>query len=288
MIKPIIAGSTNFRALDDINPETGDYKDPLMKMPLRGAAFSNEVGEGLRPLIGEYATLTWVPVLLYIGADIYDKYKNDQTEYSPSSKRGLKQAVFQGMASVALPLAAVKAGQAAFSLFGLLSKDKISINMQERISDLASAFITNGKMHKYQGNEPECVKDFLDVVSNNIDYLSNKYLRVNSKEKLHSYAENTIKDLINMYNGIQNNSDEFVKSSWATTYKQARAKGQTKNVAVKTVLSKYQASKGIKGKIIKTIGGFVALSMAISPIDKFVENVLLDKLFASDAKKRET
>ncbi len=285
MIKPIVGGSMNFRALDDVNPETGEYKDPLMKMPLRGAAFSNEVGEGLRPLIGNYATLTWVPALLYIGADIYDKYKNDQTEYSPDSKRGLKQAVFQGMASIVFPLAAVKAGQGLFSLFGLLSKDKISINMQERISDLASAFVTNGKMHKYQGHDEECVKDFLDIVSNNIDFHSRKYLRVNSKDKLKSYAEATIKDLIKMYKDIQNSSDEFVNSSWASTYKQARAKGQTQNVAVKTVLSKYQASKGINGKILKTIGGFVALSLAINPIDNFVEHILLDKLFASKEKK---
>ena len=41
-----------------------------------------------------------------IGADIYDKYKNDQTEYSPSSHRGLEQAIFQGMASIFLPLVA--------------------------------------------------------------------------------------------------------------------------------------------------------------------------------------
>ena len=287
MIKPIVAGGVDFHALDDINPETGEYKDPLMKMPLRGAAFSNEVGEGLRPLIGNYATLTWVPALLYIGADIYDKYKNDQTEYSPCSKRGLKQAVFQGMASIILPLAAVKAGQGIFSLFGLLSKDKISINMQEKISSLADSFITNGNMHKYRGKDEECAKEFLDIVTNNIDYHSNKYLKVNKKENLTLYAQKTINDLIKMYNDVRSSAEEFTKSSWAKMYNKAISKGQTKNVAVKTVLSKYQASKEINGKMIKTVGGFLALFLAISPIDKFVENVLLDRLFVSKDNKKE-
>ena len=77
MIKPINITSTTFSAdINTRNPETGEYKDPLMRWPLRGAAFTNEVGEALRPIIGNYATLSWIPALLYIGADIYDKYKN--------------------------------------------------------------------------------------------------------------------------------------------------------------------------------------------------------------------
>ena len=75
-IKPIKYSNIVCKAdTHTINPETGDYKDPLMNWPLRGAAFTNEVGEALRPLIGGYATLTWVPVLMYVGADVYDKYK---------------------------------------------------------------------------------------------------------------------------------------------------------------------------------------------------------------------
>ena len=113
MIRPLGVNTQQVFKADKrtINKETGEYKDPLMQWPLRGAAFTNEVGEALRPVIGGYATLSWVPALLYIGADVYDKYKNDQTEYSPDSRRCLKQAIFQGMASVFLPLIAVKAGQ---------------------------------------------------------------------------------------------------------------------------------------------------------------------------------
>ena len=57
----------NFKAdKQSIDKKTGEYKDPLMKWPLRGAAFTNEVGEAMRPLIGNYATLSWVPALMYI------------------------------------------------------------------------------------------------------------------------------------------------------------------------------------------------------------------------------
>ena len=281
MLKPIgVKIQQGFRAdKDDINPITGEYNDPLMKMPLRGAAFSNEVGEGLRPLIGSYETLTWIPALLYIGADIYDKYKNDQTEYSPDSKRGLKQAVFQGMASIIFPLVAVKAGQNLISLLGLKSSDKITINMQEHISNLACSFVANGKMHKYKGRDEECVKDFLETVSDNIDFRFGNRLHFSKQENIEKYSEKTVRDLIEMYKDLHESSEAFINSKWYTNYQQARVKGQTKNVAVKSVLSKYQQNKNLKGKIIKTIGGFITLAMAIKPIDTFVENVLLDKIF---------
>ena len=77
MIKPIGAHNISSRAdKHTIDRKTGEYKDPLMNWPLRGAAFTNEVGEALRPIIGNAANLTWIPALMYIGADVYDKYKN--------------------------------------------------------------------------------------------------------------------------------------------------------------------------------------------------------------------
>ena len=136
-ILPINSRYSSFRAdTETIDQATGEYKDPMMHWPLRGAAFTNEIGEALRPIIGGYATLSWVPALMYIGADIYDKYKNNETEYSPDSRRCLKQAVFQGMASIVLPLCAVKAGQGFISYISSFSGDKLSIKMKEDISHL--------------------------------------------------------------------------------------------------------------------------------------------------------
>lgn len=305
MIMPII-GSNTFRADRNSVDNKGNYNDPLMRWPLRGAAFTNEVGEALRPLIGEYATLTWVPALLYIGADIYDKYKNNQTEYNPDSRRCLKQAIFQGMASIALPLVAVKAGQNIFSLMGMFNKDKLTINSKEHINKLAQQFVANGKMRAYKNRDKECVKDFLDIIHNNLDYkkqsetssnpvkklllniensLSKKF-HVNNEGCLNSYGEKTIKDLIELRKTLLYSKELSESDKIAKVYKQALKNGQTSNVAVKTALNKYLQLDGSKGRMVKTLGGFIALGCAIKPIDNFVEHVLIGKIVAPTIEKR--
>ncbi len=268
-----------------IDKTTGEYKDPLMRWPLRGAAFTNEVGEALRPVIGNYATLSWIPALLYIGADIYDKYKNDKNEYSPDSRRCLKQAVFQGMASIFLPLIAVKLGQNVFSQFGKLGADKISLNSKEHISKLAEQFIANGKMHAFHGRDNECTKEFLNIVSDSMDYKDKKksyqnifrVFKTDKKSSISKYTERTIEDLIKLRKDILNPSTEFKASKWYSEYIKNLKYGQTENVAIKNVLSKFQKQKMMKGDFLKTLGGFVALGLAIKPIDYFVEEVLIGK-----------
>ncbi len=301
MIKPISQHNLCFYADNKAkSPETGEYRDPLMRWPLRGAAFTNEVGEALRPIIGKYATLTWAPALLYIGADIYDKYKSDQTEYSPDSRRCLKQAVFQGLASILLPIVAVKSGQNLFSLFGLKNNNKITYNAEEKIIKLAQEFVANGKMRAYDGKDNECIKDFLDIVDNNLSYkkslksasspFKKEFFKFNNKENLDNYAQKTITKLINIRKSLLNPSEEFKKNNLYSYYKLALESGETKSVAVKSVLNKYLINKTTKGRIIKTIGGFLALGLAINPIDKFVEHVLIGKVVGPqiDKTKRPT
>lgn len=285
MIKPISNRLNTFKADKQTKDKTGEYKDPLMKWPLRGAAFTNEVGEALRPVIGGYATLSWAPALLYIGADVYDKYKNDHTQYSPDSRRCLKQAIFQGCASIFLPLVAVKAGQNIFSQFAKCTEDKISINSKEHVSKIAEQFIANGKMRAFDGRDEECVKEFLNTVSDSMDFAHKRnkitgffnISRLDNKEKIKEYSEKTIKDLIKMRKDLLNPTTEIKAGGWYQKYIKALSNGQTENVAVKSVLSAFQKNKLMKGKFIKTIGGFVALGLAIKPIDHFVENTLIGK-----------
>ena len=287
MIRPLGISAQNVFKADkkNINKETGEYKDPLIQLPLRGAAFTNEVGEALRPVIGGYATLSWAPALLYIGADVYDKYKNDQTEYSPDSRRCLKQAIFQGMASVFLPLIAVKAGQNAFAQAGKFSEDKISINSKEHVANVAEQFVANGKMRAFDGKDEECIKEFTNNVISSMDYNNKKssiknlfkIFRLDTQEKVEKYSEKTIKELIKLRKDLLNPTDEFKSNKWYKAYEADLKKGQTSSVAVKSVLTNYQQSKMLKGKAVKTLGGFVALGMAIKPIDHFVEEVLIGK-----------
>lgn len=293
MIRPLGISEPNFKADNrTINRETGDYKDPLMRWPLRGAAFTNEVGEALRPVIGSYATLSWVPALLYIGADVYDKYKNDQTEYSPDSRRCLKQAVFQGMASIFLPLIAVKIGQNTISQLGKFSKDKISLNAKEHISKLAEQFIANGKMRAFDGRDEECVNEFLNIVTDTRDYRHNtdsikKHLnfKKQNSEKISEYSRKTITELIELRKKIMAPTKEFENSKWYKLFEKDVKLGQTKNVATKSVLTKFQQNKMLSGNFVKTLGGFIALGIAIKPIDYFVENVLIGKYVGPEIDK---
>ena len=306
MIKPINMNLSTFRANKiDMPEEKNEYVDPLMKWPLRGAAFTNEVGEALRPLIGEYATLSWVPALLYFGADIYDKYKNDQMQYNPDSHRCLKQAIFQGTASILLPICAVKLGQGAFSLFGMATKDKLTIKTKEHINSIAQEFVANGKMRAYDNKDKECVKEFLDIVSNSLDYKKQEeaarpikrirlkieevltnILKINPKQKIDEYATTTINKLIKLRKDLLNPTETFKESNHYNNYLISLENGQTKNVAVKSSLNKYLESRTIKGKMVKTVGGFIALGLAIRPIDYFVDKVIIEKWISPNLEKR--
>ena len=298
-LKPIIYEALPFGAdVNNRNPITGEYKDPLMNWPLRGAAFTNEVGEALRPLIGSYATLSWAPALLYIGADIYDKYKNDQTDYSPDSRRCLKQACFQGLASVILPIFAVKAGQNFFSLFGLKGNEKITYTAQEQIDNLAQQYIANGKLHAYKNNDAGCIKEFVEIVNNNLDYkhqeefVSNpikrffKNHKVNKKENIEVYANDLISKAINNRKLLLSSNSNTEMTSLYKNYKLALEAGQTKNVAIKSSIINELCKNSLKGRLIKTLGGFIALGFAIKPIDAFVEEVLIGKVIAPKLDKK--
>ena len=62
--------------------EQQSYKDPLRSWPLKGMAYTNELGAVVSGVAPKLGTALWVPALMYFGADIYDKYKNEQTEYN--------------------------------------------------------------------------------------------------------------------------------------------------------------------------------------------------------------
>ena len=84
-----------------------------------------------------------------------------------------------------------------------------------------------------------------------------------------------LEKLIETRNLLLNPTEEFSNNTLNIEFKTALKAGQTKNVAVKSVLNKYLSNRTMKGRFIKTAGGFLALGLAINPIDKFVESKLL-------------
>ncbi len=128
--------------------------DPLAKYPLRAFGYSNEVGAAVSamPGWGKVAEAAlWVPALMYLGADIYDKYKRgkDGNYSKESATKGVEQAVFQGLASVILPTAAVKMGQGIASQFTKLDGTNLSASVKEELlekleKDFAKAKFVKG------------------------------------------------------------------------------------------------------------------------------------------------
>ena len=112
--------------------------DPLAKFPLRAFGYSNEVGAAVSamPVWGQTAeVLLWIPALMYLGADIYDKYRRGKEgDYTQASATAaVEQAVFQALASVVLPTAAVKIGQTAAGVTARFGKHKLSASAQEEL-----------------------------------------------------------------------------------------------------------------------------------------------------------
>jgi hypothetical protein len=128
--------------------------DPLAKYPLRAFGYSNEFGAAVSamPGWGKIAEAAlWVPALMYLGADIYDKYRRgkegDYTKASASA--AVEQAVFQALASVVLPTAAVKMGQGIAGNFAKYDGTNLTANVKEELweklqDDFSKAKFTKG------------------------------------------------------------------------------------------------------------------------------------------------
>lgn len=114
--------------------------DPLAKYPLRAFGYSNEVGAAVSamPVWGKAAEAAlWVPALMYLGADIYDKYRRGKEgDYTiASASAAVQQATFQGLASVILPTAAVKMGQNIAGYTTKFDGSKLTATAKEEMYD---------------------------------------------------------------------------------------------------------------------------------------------------------
>lgn len=93
-------------------------KDIYNDSPLRKLGFLDEYGEALRPILSasknpvvkNLPNLAYIPASAYMLADVIDKYQKgeDGTGEKPSVKMGVRQAMYQGLVSIAAPVAVVK------------------------------------------------------------------------------------------------------------------------------------------------------------------------------------
>ena len=307
--------SKNNNPNDNFGASTKDkkYTDPLMKWPARGLAYTNEIGAALSELSPTFGTLLWFPAMLYFGADIYDKYKNDKTTYQPDKYRGTKQAIFQLLASVVLPTAAVLSGHKITSYLGKFDKKTgLTLQSQEETIKLLGSFVKRHPLDKYAGNADAFKLDFQTAMANEIKKtktaikLANpiswirkliysaksESLAFEPNEKLKKYADTAIDEMISIYRQLSTDDTKLPKEfkSKKTLKKYAKMKATLENdpifkdsaktEAIDFIIRDFQKSKVMKAKLLKTFGGFIALGLAIKPIDNFVENVIMKKFVA--------
>ena len=322
-ITPYKSYNTNFAENKKDQPK---YSDPLMNWPARGLAYTNELGAALSEIAPKLGTLLWFPAMLYFGADIYDKYKNEKTSYNPNTQRGTEQAIFQLLASVILPTSAVIGGQKAASMLGVMGKDGLSLQSQEETINFLQSYTGRRHLDKYKNNiadfkegfeealtvkreklvrESKIGNPFNTIASWFMDRHRSHSMAKSQKDKVFNFANKHIDSMFEIYNNLVNDikPKQFSDKMWnkfielKTKYaKDPEYKGTYLRDAAEDIIRKYQKSQIRNAKLLKTLGGFVALGIAIKPIDKFVENVIikkvvapkLDNVFASNQKVTES
>ena len=286
------------------------YDDPLLNWPVRGLAFTNDIGAAIMDLAPTLGKLLWVPALMYFGADIYDKYKTDEREYSPNAHRALKQAVFQACASVIFPIIVVHNGQKIASQIGKLNNNKnnLSLQLREEIDTYTVGMLKRRSLKNYADNTDGFKEEFNRYLTRHLgDYSKStrtrnplkimmrlifgakhkEIIRENTLKNALAYADKNIDEVFEIRSSLLKNEKPKSFSD-----KDMRIFNKTKEVysgdkdtiegyiedAVKNSLKRSQRKKIYNTKFRKTIGGFVALALTIKFIDTFVEKHIIERV----------
>lgn len=306
------SSNTNALAFEKGEKKSRPYNDPLMKWPIRGLAFTNDIGAAVMDIAPKAGTLLWYPAMMYFGADIYDKYRNNKETYDPNAQRGVQQAIFQALASVVFPIAAVHTGQKGASILARKSDTKLSLQTQEESTKFLLDFMSRRKLGKYDADINKFKEEFKLSLNNYIDETTRKHQNTNMFKKIfnlifggrhpeemgkegmdrqsliHKYTESQIDDVFSIRADLLKDETkkpakmseklytEF-KTLKAKYLKDSELKTKATDLAIKDVVNKFENSKIFKTKLKKTLGGFVVLGLLIKPIDIFVEKVLMKK-----------
>ena len=276
------------------NTQNTKYQDPLNKPIPVLMSYSNELGTAISEIAPKLGTALWAPTFMYLGADIYDKYKNDKDNYHPSAKRALKQAVFQGLTSlIALPLV-ILAGQYAVSPIAKFTGAKISTNAKDAIYKHTKDVIDQAHGFALKSKE-----DFKNIVANTlenkikarkneqktkniikkiyINHFTSRYDLLHSNEsRVLKFASENAERTFDIMTALKNNNKHAVPSGIYRKYnrilpvmKEMYNEGDYSYQATRTALKEYQSSLIFKNKLLKTLGGFASLILFANPVNDF-------------------
>ncbi len=281
--------------------KSDEYKDPLASQWLNYVLCSTELGALIHEIAPRTAQALWIPTIMYLGADIYDKYKNDKDTYSPSRKRGVEQAIYQGTAGFLLPALSIFVGQKLTSPLGKLVNKGISVNQKEAVlnhikNSLEQCvgsrfnsyenfenFVINSLENKITACKNEKKSD--SIFKRLIKFCQKKYtLAVKDDEKITNFAKQNIKELYEIKDALSKKEKpkQISKSAFRnylekSTNLRATYGKDYANDALRYALKSYQNKLIMKNKLIKTSGGLVALAITLNPIYNYVQETFIPK-----------
>jgi len=245
-----------------------NYKDPLQNYPLRLLGYTNDVGVAINELFPTFATLCWVPALMYFGADVYDKYKNKGNTYDPNAKRAFSQAVFQANASIIMPMIFGHMGASAFSQAEKYKGLKLSTNAKEQTLRYIKHYAASERIFDADQNKEVVLKDFETSFNNFYNNSSKSYKNKNVLVKMYD------KLLGNCKRGAIANSNEPRIKDFANK----QFKNIIESVTSLDALNQKFDKDIFKLKAWKSAGSFTALLLTMKFIDAFTENVIIKKV----------
>lgn len=307
MLYPIRT-NTNFTNLTSIfhrkenKDRQSNYNDPLNNWWVKSASYTNEIGASIHEIAPRLGQLLWVPTIMYMGADIYDKYKNDKNKFNPSGKRGLEQAIYQGISSFVLPAGAILLGQKVTSPVGqLFNKNLLSVNAKEKTLLHMKHAINQCVGDMYEDKEQfknfmiNSLENKINAIHNEkkTDNLFKKILKFNSgdyalanekRTKILDFAKENIDELFEIQKALKKGVKP--KEISAGCYKKYLREVPTlekmygkdhANHSIGFVLKHYENRQLFKNKLVRTLGGLIALAVLLKPIDFFVSKILMPK-----------
>lgn len=280
------------------------HNDPYMKWPLRGLAYSNELGEIVRPMSGLVANLLWVPAIGYIAADVADKYKHSPDgKHEPSKKRATKQLSFQMLASVILPTAAVKIGQKTANIIASKGKTKLSLGDRETYTNMITESMNKGTHENFvdtatgkvdrqkytqhivdniaeKNKHKQTHKEMMNPLEKALAFIKKPFKIEAKAEDIQKYVAQTVDNIMDTREALlEGKQPKNISKKMFNAFQEATKTADIagKKSAAFNIIKKSQGNKLFKNNALKSLGGLVALGIMMKPIDNFVEKVLIEK-----------
>lgn len=278
------------------------YRDPLNKKLFVLMSYSNETGTLISEIAPRLGTALWAPTFMYLGADIYDKYKNDKDSYNPSAKRAFKRAIYQGITTLLALPTVIFIGQKLASPLTKMDKFGISGNAKDSIFKH-----TRNVIDQAHGDALESSDKFENLVVKSLDNIINArqnekqtlsfFKRIQKslftsrynllecdKKKVLAFAKHNAQKTFEILTALKNNQTNLLPKKVYKKYvevlpvmKEMYNEVDYSHHATRAALKEFQKTQIFKNKLIKTISGITTLVVFAIPVNNFVEKHIMKK-----------